>query len=85
MTALTYRVDGLKYATDFLAKELPGKMGAATIARGLRLAAKPLRDAARANAAGLGGSGALAMSIQVWRTRRNMKPCGSLDCRITSF
>ena len=76
MTGLTYTVEGLRHVDAFLARELPGKMGAATIARGLRLAAKPMRDAARANAIALGGSGALALAITVWRTRKGMKSGG---------
>jgi hypothetical protein len=67
--SLTVKVLGLKDVEQFLARELPGKMGARTIARGLRLAAKPMRDAARANAAGLGGSGALALATTVWSAR----------------
>ena len=71
--SLTVKVSGLREVNDFLTRELPAKVAATAIAQALRMAAKPIRDAARSNAVALGGSGALALAISAWRTKKNVK------------
>lgn len=67
------RVDGLRDVERLLTEQLPERVRATVIARALREAAKPMLAAAKANAASLGGSGALALSMGIRRQRKGVR------------
>jgi HK97 gp10 family phage protein len=64
------RVEGLQEVQRLLTEQLPARARSRVLTRALRAAAVPMRDAARLNAAGLGGSGALATAMAIWSLRK---------------
>jgi HK97 gp10 family phage protein len=71
MSKGSIRVDGLREVQKLLVEQLPARARTRVLARALRAGAVPMRDAARINAAGLGGSGALAKSMGIWTRKRS--------------
>lgn len=72
---MTVRIDvdvqGLDEIRKTLEQRIPKKAQHKVIARALKIAAKPMIRAARGNAIGMNGSGALSKSITAWTEKKS--------------